>query len=115
MHMHALIPSSVHALFALKKILSAMLLCGAAMSACAADQGIDPSALPNLASSAEAPAPERFAHPDGLLDAAALSKLLDIAGAKTVVLDARDESAFKLGHIPGARNLQSDLLHRHLQ
>src|SRR5579862_1760232 len=77
-------------------------------SAMAGDQGIDPAAVPRLTSTNEPPAPDKFAHPDGLIDPATLAKWMD-SKEKTVVIDARGESAFKLGHIPGARNIQSDL------
>ena len=79
------------------------------LSVFAVDQGVDPAALPSLAASNEPPAPTAFTHPEALLDPAALAKLLDTPGSKVVLLDARDDGAFKLGHIPGARNLQSDL------
>lgn len=87
----------------------ALLLSASILNLLAADQGVDPAALPSLAASNEPPAPTAFAHPEALPDPAALAKLLDTPGAKVVLLDARDDDAFKLGHIPGARNLQSDL------
>ncbi len=77
-------------------------------AAFAGDQGIDPAAVPRLTPANEPPAPEKFAKPEGLIDAATLAGWLDASGTKTVVIDAREITAFTAGHIPGARNIQSD-------
>ncbi len=73
------------------------------------ETGIDPTAVPRLTPANEAAGPEKFARADGLIDAATLSKWLDDTTVKTVLIDGRDYTAFRLGHIPGARNIQSDL------
>src|SRR5947208_13826327 len=68
------------------------------------EQGIDPAAVPRLTAATEPPAPEKFAHAEGLLDPAALAQSIESSKLKTVLIDARDPSAFKLGHLPAARN-----------
>jgi thiosulfate/3-mercaptopyruvate sulfurtransferase len=71
--------------------------------------GLDPTAVPRLTPLNEPPAPEAFARPDALVDTAALVKFLDDPDMKMVILDGRSDSSFRLGHIPSARNIQSDL------
>lgn len=80
-----------------------------ALAAGAVDQGLDPSAVPRVTPINEAPAPEKFAHDEALIETAELAKLLESTKENVVVLDARDDTSFRLGHITAARNLQSDL------
>lgn len=92
----------------IRPLLWACLVCCAA-AALSGEQGIDPAAVPRLTPANEPPAPEKFAHPDGLIDPATLAQWTNSSKFKTVVIDARDAAAFKIGHIPGARNIQSDM------
>lgn len=85
------------------------LVCCASGIVGAGETGIDPTAVPRLTPLNEAPAPETFARAEGLTSVATLAKWLDDSTVKTVVIDAREASAFRIGHIPGARNIQSDL------
>src|SRR5437868_2632687 len=73
------------------------------------EPGLDPSAIPRLTPLNEPPGPEQFARPDALTQTAQLAQWLDTNVPKTVVIDSRDDASFRLGHIPGARNIQSDL------
>ena len=73
------------------------------------ENGIDPAAVPRLTPANEPPAPDKFAHTDDLIDPTTLAKWLGETALKTVLIDGRDASAFNLGHIPSARNIQSDL------
>ncbi len=75
----------------------------------AEEKGIDPTAVPRLTPANEPPAPEKFARPEGLVSPETLAQWLDTPGTKIVLIDGREGTAFKLGHIPGARNIQSDL------
>jgi thiosulfate/3-mercaptopyruvate sulfurtransferase len=81
----------------------------AAVFSIAGELGIDPTAVPRLTPANKAPAPDRFSHPAGLVDPTTLAKWVNETDVKTIVIDGRDASAFKLGHIPSARNIQSDL------
>jgi thiosulfate/3-mercaptopyruvate sulfurtransferase len=81
-----------------------------AVEACrAGDKGLDPSAIPRLLPLTEPAAPDRYGRPDALTQTAQLAQWLESTTEKTVVIDGRETASFKLGHIVGARTIQSDL------
>jgi thiosulfate/3-mercaptopyruvate sulfurtransferase len=57
----------------------------------------------------EAPAPDKYARPDILINADALLKLME-AKADIVLIDARAAEVFQSGHLPNAQNIPSDYL-----
>src|SRR5258708_4234103 len=58
----------------------------------------------------EPDAPEKFVHPEALTAVDAVAKWVIVRDPGTVLIDARSAESFVQGHIPGARNIQSDLL-----
>ena len=81
-----------------------------AAPAFASDPGFDTSGAPRLTAANEPPAPKEFARPDGLISTDALAKLIAAKDLKLVLIDARNDQDYTLGHLPGARNLPSDAL-----
>jgi thiosulfate/3-mercaptopyruvate sulfurtransferase len=75
----------------------------------AGEKGLDPSAIPRLLPLTEPAAPEQYGRPEALTQTAQLAQWLETPIPKTVVIDGRDATSFKLGHLAGARNIQSDL------
>lgn len=80
------------------------------LAVCAGDQGVDADAIPRLAQLDEPAAPKEYARPEVLAGTEPLAKLIALRDPNLVVIDARSDDRFAEGHIPGARNIQSDTL-----
>jgi thiosulfate/3-mercaptopyruvate sulfurtransferase len=107
---HSTLPlksSTIHPVMLRLRCVYLLLLAGPAF---AGDQGFDTSGAPRLTVANEPPAPREFARSDALISTDALARLIASKDPKLVLIDARNEQDYGVGHLPGARNLSSDSL-----
>lgn len=94
--------------FRLRSILQSGLLVLTALRVHAVDQDAGTHVVPRMSAQTEAPAPTEFLKKEVLVSANDLEKML--GKREVVVIDARNQENYLDGHIPGARNIESDSL-----
>ncbi|HEY3322385.1 MAG TPA: sulfurtransferase [Planctomycetota bacterium] len=87
-----------------------LLLCVVARTGLAAEPTHPKQAGPADSPPPEPPAPKTFARAECLVSTDVLAERLQKKDPGLLIVDARAQEEYRSGHLPGARNIQSDLL-----